>query len=85
MIVAGVLRTPRDNSGGDPLTTGAKHPQNSRDGARCDAAFQKNGSRKVVALCVPNSTRRSGVRQRWYLTMFTWYLMMFGRYLTMFA
>jgi len=40
-IVAGLLRNRRDNFGGDPLTTGAKRPPRSRDGARCDATFQK--------------------------------------------
>ena len=37
VIVAGLLRTRRDTSSGDPWTTGAKHPPNSRDGARCGA------------------------------------------------
>jgi len=40
--VAGLLRTRRSNFGGDPSTTGDKRPPNSRDGARCDAAFQKS-------------------------------------------
>jgi len=75
VYVAGLLRTRRDNSGVDPLTTGAKRPLNSRYDSRCDAAFQNNISRKVVTLCVPNSTRRSGGKQWWFLTMFTWYLM----------
>ena len=43
-----MLRTRRNNSGGDPPTTGAKRTPNSRDGARCDAAFQKKVSRKVA-------------------------------------
>ena len=34
VIVAGLLRTRPDNSGEDPMTTGAKRPPNSRDGAR---------------------------------------------------
>ncbi len=37
VVVAGLLRTRRDTSSGDPWTTGAKHPPNSRDGARCGA------------------------------------------------
>ena len=41
VIVAGLLRTRRSNIGGDPSTTGLKRQPNSRDGARCDAAFQK--------------------------------------------
>ena len=41
VVVAGLLRTRRSNFGGDPSTTGPKRPPNSRDGARCDAAFQK--------------------------------------------
>jgi len=40
VIVAGVLRTHRDNPRGDPSNMRAKPPPNSRDGARCDAAFQ---------------------------------------------
>ena len=71
MIVAGVLRTRRDNYGGDPSTMRAKRPPNSRDGARCDGSFKNDVSRKEVSLCVPNSTRRSGVKQWWYLTTFT--------------
>ena len=78
MIVAGLLPTRRDNYGGDPLITRAKRPPSFRDGARCDAAFQKSVSWNVVTLCVPNSIRRSGVKQWWYLTMFTWYFMIFG-------
>jgi len=50
VIVAGVLRTRRDNSGGDPSTTRAKRPPNSRNDARCDTAFQKHVSRKVATL-----------------------------------
>jgi len=34
VIVAGLLRTRPDDFGEDPLTTGAKRPPNSRDGAR---------------------------------------------------
>jgi len=56
--------------GGDPSSKRAKRPPNSRDGARCDTAFQKLVSRKVVTLCVPNSTRRSRVKQWWYFMMF---------------
>jgi hypothetical protein len=62
----GVLRTCRDNSGVDSSTNRAKRPLNSRDGSRCDAAFQRNVSRKEVTLCAPNSTRRSRVKQWWY-------------------
>jgi hypothetical protein len=60
VIVEGLVRTRRSNFGGDPSTTGAKRPPNSREGARCDAAFQKEGGHPVD-LCVPDSTRRSGV------------------------
>jgi len=42
VIVAGVLQTRRANLGGDPSTMSAKRPPNSRDGARCDAAFQQS-------------------------------------------
>ena len=47
VIVAGLVRTRRSNFGGDPSTTGAKRPPNSRDGARCDAAFQNEGGHPV--------------------------------------
>ena len=42
VIVAGVLRTRRANPGGDLSAMGAKRAPNTRDGARCDAAFQKS-------------------------------------------
>jgi len=46
-IVTGLLRTRFSNFCGDPSTTGAKRRPNSRDGARCDAAFQKDGDHPV--------------------------------------
>ena len=54
MIVAGLLRTRRMNFGRDPSTTGVRRPPNSRDAL---------SEKKVDTLCVPNSTRRSGVKQ----------------------
>ena len=41
VFVAGLLRSRRDNPGGDPSTLGAKRPPPSRDGARWGAAFRR--------------------------------------------
>jgi hypothetical protein len=78
VVVAGVLRSRWVNAGGHPAPMRAKRPPNARDGARCDGAFQKHDSRNQVSLRVPNSTRRSRVKQWWYFMMFTWYITMFG-------
>ena len=48
VIVACVLRIHRDNPGGDPSTMRAKRPPNSRDGARCDTAFQNCSSSGLI-------------------------------------
>ena len=47
VIAVGLWRTRRSNFGGDPSTTGAKRLPNSRDGARWDAAFQKESGHPV--------------------------------------
>jgi len=47
VIVAGLVQTRRSSFGGNPSTTGAKRPPNSRDGARCDATFQNEGGHPV--------------------------------------
>jgi len=71
------VRTRRSNFGDDPSTSGAKRPPNSRDGARCDAAFQKEGGHPVAFLTqLVDRELNSG----WRLRMFPWYLAMFGWY-----